>query len=316
MIQYLDYLFITRPILFFPGWITLMAGFLAARGDNRLIFDLLSGRLNPTFWNRSLGLTMVSFAAAMGASFILNQLQDVESDQKNKKLFLIGEKYLSRNAAIGESVLLIAISLLLSLFLNWKILLLNGLFVMITGYLYNYPPFQCKNRPYSGLFLNMLMGWIAFALGWTLTANFTWKFILASLPYLFLNTGLYLLTTLPDIDGDRASGKETVGVKFGSKTTMRLFLLLYFAAFLAAAWIGDQLILVVILLALPVVLRLLQTLALSWSIKTTKMAIFFFALLICFKFPTFFLLMVSLFYLTRFYYRRRFQFDYPNFRGE
>ncbi len=316
MIKYLDYLFITRPILFFPGWITLMAGYLVARGENRLLFDLMGGKLTPTYWNVPLVLTMFSFAAAMGASFILNQLQDVESDQKNKKLFLIGENYLSRRAAIGESLLLVLFSLAVSLFLSWKLFILNGLFIVITGYLYNYPPFQCKNRPYSGLFLNMLMGWIAFALGWTLSADLNGQFLLASLPYLFLNTGLYLLTTLPDVEGDRTAGKVTIGVKFGSKITIRFFLFCYSASLLAAAVLGDQLILAIDLLVLPVVLRLVQTFSLSWSIKTTKMTIFFFALLICFKFPTFFILMVALFFLTKFYYRKRFQFDYPNFRGE
>jgi len=63
-------------------------------------------------------------------------------------------------------------------------------------------------------------------------------------------------------------------------------------------------------------IRLALSLTQENSIKAIKMAILFFSLIICLKFPIYFIVMVIVFYLTKYYYRVRFQYDYPNFKGE
>lgn len=316
MIKSLDYVYVTRPMLFFPGWSTLLAGYLVTTRQTAVWQHIFQGDWQPRWWDPSVVLCLLAFMLAMGGSFILNQLQDVDSDRENKKLFLIGEEHIPVRAAWTESLLLIATSLIAGFLLNKTILMLLVLFVLITGYLYNYPPFQYKNTTIPGFILNILMGWIAFALGWALLRPLNWEFIRLSLPYLFLNSGLYLLTTLPDIQGDRAVGKKTFAVRFGFQVTVLTAELLFLASLIVAFLNRDQLILGIDLLSLPWFFALFVRRNLPAAIKAIKMAIFFFSLVICVKFPPYFLLMVSVFYLTRIYYRKRFHFDYPNFRGE
>lgn len=314
-IKYFDYLYITRPMLFFPGWNTLIAGYLVAREEVRFGRLILSGEFSWNLWVGNLVLIMLIFAAAIGGSFILNQLQDVESDRRNSKLFLICKNYVSARAAFTESILLIAASLVVSFLLNRQAFYLIALGT-ISGYFYNYPPFQCKNRPLPGLALNSLVGWIAFGLGWVLVQNINAVFLLRSLPYLFLNTGLYLLTTIPDAAGDCEAKKITFCVRYGTETTIWFAVGLFFLSFVSGIVLGDALIFIINLLTFFWVIQLLRKQNIAAVLKVVKMAIFFFSVAICFKFPAYFLLMVFLFYLTKFYYRKRFRFDYPNFRGE
>jgi len=311
----LDHFFITRPMLFFPGWNTLLAGYLNSVDDIHPVSQAIEGLTSFHFWNFDLILVMMAFMFAMGSSFILNQIADVETDRKNKKLFLIDEHFLSKKSASVEAAILILLSLSIGFLVNFTILLLIVIFLFITAYLYNFKPFEFKNKPFSGLLLNSMMGWLAFALGWFIHRELTLAFILASLPYLFLNTGLYLLTTLPDMTGDQSSLKQTFSVIFGFRKTVILAGLLYLLSLIVAIFLKDQIILVIDLLLFLYFIKMLIGMALSTSVKFIKMAIFFFSLLISFKFPFYLVIMIFVYFLTRYYYRQRFDFDYPNFRG-
>jgi len=315
-IKKFDHVYITRPMLFFPGWNTLLAGYLVAKGEAPLFFHLKEGLYNIYFWRSDVVLTMLAFMFAMGGSFILNQLQDTDSDHKNKKLFLIDENLVSRRGALFESLVLLVSAILTGLFLGKTVFLLLILFIFITAYLYNYQPFQFKNRPIGGLILNAFMGWIAFALGWALILPVSGTFWIDSLPYLCLNTSLYLLTILPDAAGDRSSGKVTFCVKYGEKTAIYLAGLLYTLSFLLALINNDHLILFIDFLLSYFMLRLIISTQISAAIRAIKMAVFFFSIIICIKFPLYILPMILVFFMTRYYYQRRFDYDYPNFRGE
>lgn len=303
-------------MLFFPGWNTLLAGFLVANNEMFFIDQIRNQTFEGHFWISSLVLTMVVFMAAMGGSFVLNQVKDVQSDQKNKKLFILGEKHINVRAAIFESIFLLSMSLLISLSISFVMFVLIAAFILITGYLYNFKPFNYKDRPIGGLLLNILMGWIAFTIGWVVKADLNMNLIIESLPYFFLNTSLYFLTIVPDSKGDELSGKKTFCVRFGMKTTIRVSFLFYIVSLILCFILNDQFLLIVNLLILYWMFYLLLKVSIDNAIKAVKMAIFFFSIIICLKFPTYFLLMVGFFYLTKFYYQKRFQFNYPNFRGE
>lgn len=315
-INYLDYFYVSRPVLFFPGWNTLVAGFLVANGLNNDILHLLKGSFHFHFFPGQLILMMGAFAAAMGGSFILNQLQDIDSDKKNEKLFLIGENHVSKRQAMGESGILIAISLCAAALINRETLLFIALFILITGYFYNFKPFECKNKPISGLILNMLMGWIAFALGWILFGTFSTALFIQSLPYLLLNTGLYLLTTIPDISGDRTVGKETFSVKFGTKLTIWVSLFCFAAAVISGIFLKDYFVISLFVLTSFWIFKLTVKMHINQVLKSTKIIIFVFSLLIAFNYWPYLVLIVLLLFLTKYYYRNRFNFDYPNLRGE
>lgn len=312
-IKVLDYFFVTRPMLFFPGWNTLIAGYLVASNKNNLFQSLYS---EFSFWVPEVVLAMVIFMTAMGSCFIFNQLADIESDVKNKKLFLIGEKYVNRRIALIESIILSLISLFMSLFFDLTYMLTVLLFLVITGYFYNFHPLQLKNRPYWGIILNSLMGWLAFTLGWLIIDGVSISFIIKSMPYIFHNAALCLLTTIPDECGDKSTGKLTFCVRFGRKKTILISGLLYSISLILSFVIMDQFIVTLNLVLLYWVVYMVLSRTTSSAVKTIKMAIFFFSILICLKFPSYLLLMVTIFYLSKYYYKIRFDFNYPSFRGE
>ena len=156
ILKALDYIFVLRPILFFPGITTLLAGYYLS--DIPLDYTLIN--------------IIFAFCMLMGSTFILNQLEDIDSDKNNSKLFLIEHGFISKNMAILESVILalVAFGIAFSTDLTTGFIFIG--FFVITGIVYNLKPFQWKNYPWLGLLANLLMGVAAFTTGWLITSFF------------------------------------------------------------------------------------------------------------------------------------------------
>jgi len=308
-----DYFFVTRPILYFPGWATLIAGYFAAFSG----FNFLRDGVNHLIGVDSrLLIGLVAFGAAMGGSFILNQLADVETDRNNNKLFFFGEGLISVQTGFIESFLLIFVALFLGLKVHWMLTIAIALFILITGYLYNFAPFNYKNKPIAGLVMNMLMGWLAFIIGWLLIKPIGMAALVQSLPFLFFNTGLYFLTTLPDVRGDREAGKITFPVKYGFGKTVYFSFVAFLISLLISILLQNYFLIFVALLSLPFYALLIVKKDISRAILTVKYGITFFCLMISVLYPLFFLILFVIFFATRVYYKFRFDFQYPTFNGK
>jgi len=310
-ISCLDYIFVLRPMLFYPGWSTLLAGYFIAAPANSKIFNWPLSTVDQAV----VSLLLLSFAAVMGSSFILNQLQDVESDRQNKKLFIISGGWLKRKCLLAETAILTTLALGLAAVLNLSVALLIVLFFLITGLMYNFRPLALKDRPWGSLAANMIMGGLAFAIGWCAESKCSIKLAGDLLPYLFFNTALYLFTTLPDIEGDIQADKKTLAVIYGKTIIIRAAFILYLLGFACAVISGDELALVFNILSLPFFISSVIFLRVADTLRATKFGILFFALGICLHWPLYFLLMITGFYATKFYFHRRFNFNYPNFSG-
>lgn len=311
----LDYLFVARPVLWFPGWATLLAGFLVATAQDRLWpFTAL---LQPAVQAHAslLWLALVMFTAAMAGCFILNQLEDVESDRANGKLFLIGYGFVSRRAGWAEALIALAVALGLGWGFSWSIFLLCLGFVMVTGYLYNFSPFRFKNRPLWGLWANMAMGWFAFALGWAVARPVNSVLLVQSLPFVAFNTALYLLTTLPDMKGDSAQQKITFPLRFGLPATLWTGLALLGLGLAFALLLGSPMMLLSNGIILPAWAFLIYRFRLSTAIVVLKSGILLLMILVAVKVPLFAPLALGVAALSRFYYKNRFQLTYPTLSG-
>ena len=122
-------------------------------------------------------ILLIGFAALMGGCFILNQIRDRESDRLNEKLFFIHKDLISLRFAWIEAITLIVLGLaVLTLFRNSDLLIVAIIFVLVTGYLYNFSPIRAKDRVWSGLIANMIMGEAAFALGFFATCACSWGY--------------------------------------------------------------------------------------------------------------------------------------------
>ena len=253
--------------------------------------------------------------SAMGASFLLNQLCDVESDLKNKKLFLLSENHITKKEAKIETAILIILSFLLAAWVNISVLITVIGFVFITGYIYNYKPFAYKDKPLGSLVANALMGWLAFAIGWLTVNQLGWGVVIESAPYLFFNTALYFFTTLPDIPGDKASNKATLAVLHGKDFVIYLALACFVLSLATAFLLNDNFALLFIGLSIPFFILTAAKKDVITTIKTTKYTLLFFAVAICIKIPFYFVLIISIFAFTKWYFKNRFNYDYPNFKG-
>lgn len=293
----------------------MIAGYLAASSRLNFIDQFLDGEFSSEIWNTTLFLGIVSFSFAMGGSFILNQLRDVSTDRKNNKLFLLGEGHVPIRHGYVESFLLLSISLITGFKIGYSffVVLVVGL---LMAYIYNLPPFDFKNKPIWGLFSNMAIGWLAFVIGWVLLEPINSVLIIGSLPYLFFNTGLYFLTTLPDIEGDAASHKITFAVKYGLAVTVWMSIFSFLVAVSLALFLNDQLILMTLVLFTPFVIGMIIYRSVSSAIMVVKTGIVSFCLVVSVELPFYWVVMMALLLFTRYYYKRRFQFEYPNLKGD
>jgi 4-hydroxybenzoate polyprenyltransferase len=298
-------------MLFYPGWSTMLAGYFI--GYKKDWLPLVSDQLDPNHWH--IIFLIIAFGMLMGSTFVLNQLADIKSDRKNEKLFIISNGYLSKKSALKEVIILSCLSTVLALIFNVTVGIFFVLFFLLTGFLYNFAPLSMKDRPWGSLLANTMMGWLAFAIGWSALNQLSTQVILDSLPYLFFNTALYLFTTLPDIEGDRMADKKTLTVLYGSKKIMIAACILFLAGLLFSLHFHDRQALLFLLFSMPFFVKILFTFSVSDSIRATKFAILFFALSVCLRWPYYFILMLAGYYATKFYFKKRFNLNYPNFAG-
>lgn len=314
MIRAFDYLFITRPILFFPGWSTLLLGYwLAHFRMTKEQWDILF----TMFPQQNEVFLLLAFAMLMGGSFIFNQIRDAESDRINEKLFFIHHDIIPLKVAWIESLfLLLSGFFLLSTLENPALFYTGVLFTIVTAYMYNFRPFVFKDRIVFGLLANMVMGECAFALGYLFVGDLSViDMLYDSLGILLLNTGLYVLTTLPDIEGDKASKKNTIGGWAGERHGPIIGSLLSFAAFAFLPW-GVFWVWILAAVSLPFMLRILIKPNITNSIVALKYTIFILSLVMALYWFWYLFLGLVAFWGTKIYFKKRFALNYPSFSGD
>ncbi|MBN1155450.1 UbiA family prenyltransferase [candidate division KSB1 bacterium] len=249
----------------------------------------------------------------LGSSFILNQLADIETDRVNDKLFIIARGHISRKTAIVEAIILLSIAVVFAFFVNY---LLGWMFIVtyiITGIFYNFKPFAWKNKPILGVIANFLGGVSVASTGWVAAGSTTCRFLLYSLPYAFGLVAVYFLTTLADIKGDDAARKLTFGVRYGFRTSIRWALIFEMLAMGFALWTGDYIILIPTCMAFPLFVMIVLTENLNLALLTVKLSVLFTTLAVCMVYPYYLLVIIVLYYFSKWYYKRRFNIQYPRF---
>lgn len=300
----LDYLFVLRPILLVPAWTMLLAGHYRAAGTTSMTW-----RLPPELW-----LMIALYSGLMGATYIVNQISDVETDRLNRKLFLVAEGYVSKPAIIAEAVLLFGLAIALG-FLKYPspvgwLALASG----VLGLLYSVPPFKLKAKPFLDMLANGIgYGGLAFATGWAAAGNPTAGMWTGSLPYVLAVSAVYLNTTLPDYASDKATGNVTTGVLLGGKATTWLALVLMTAA-AALAWrLHDNLCLVAAACSLPLFLLAVATQRMRWVMLSYQCGALLLVALVGLIFPVFFVMLLVTYAALKYYHKWRFGMDYPRF---
>lgn len=292
----LDYFFFTRPVLFFPAWTFILCYKI-------FVDDVVTSFIWQDF---SLGLKLFSFACIMGSSFILNQLADIESDRLNNKLFFLPRGLISIKEAVFLAATLFSLAFVVALKLGAYHFVLITLFFLITGVAYNFKPFQWKNQAILGAFANLAMGVLAILYG----ANSYDQIGLGILTELALiGFVLFVLTTLPDKDGDLKTDKITFGNRFNEATLLKGLIVLLFLALFFYSTLYATIFLA--LLSVTIILRLRNFISIELVIKLNLFAQ---ALFVSYFYLDYAIAMLVIFLFGRWYYKRRFAVEYPNFK--
>lgn len=302
-VKLFDYLFLMRPTLMYPVWIFFLAGIWSGRQW------AAAGRAHADTILIGAGLTFV-----IASIYILNQIQDAATDRINRKLFLICDGHMPLRNAYIEALILGSAGIALGFLADMRTGVLLVCLMLIGGYIYNYPPARMKDRPFGGILVNGLGGLISFTLGWISQGGAGWA-PLRSLAYFGGVAAVMLNTTLPDIKGDRETGKMTFAVKYGVRMTVFCALIVEMITVIAAYSFEEWILFFPGLAMMPFFVYALFRKQVSDVIRATKYSVFSMAIAICVVFPWFLIPMFVIFFGSKWYYKKRFGFDYPNFKS-
>lgn len=304
---WLDNVFLLRPTLFYPVWTFFLAGHYGGRGAVLAEADT-SGI--PQLIPLSVSLTL-----CVGAVFILNQLNDIDTDKINGKLFLVSEGIISRRSALVQAAVLAVVGMAGGCICGCNAGLLLFILLFLSGWCYNYPPLSWKDHPVMGIVTNAGAGILIYSLGWLAGGSDT-LFPARAAAYGLAGGAVYLNTTLPDRPGDAASGKITFGVKYGSAKTAAWALILELCMLAVAAFTGDRLLLICGGLMLPFFIYSAVTGREKEVVRATKYSVLVLAAAVTILYPLYLIPVISVFFISKWYYKKRFNLCYPSFKNE
>ncbi len=317
--KFFDYIFLTRFSLMPPVWTVFLLGYFQATFFGQPTFE-------PQFW-----ASISFFSLLVGAYYIFNQLNDVESDKINNKLFILSQGLISVKSGTIFSIILLVIPFIYASKCgvstgNWGILIGYGL-SLIPGFGYNSKPFLWKDRPFLGIFGDAMgHGMIAYIVGWV-SAGYELNYIavLGSLAMTFGNAGIYLLTTIVDIEGDKNANKRTYSVVYGKRNAIflaNLFIVLALVASPILVLFTDYSKMLILPQLISTFLSAILFMSLFFDSSTKrifmafKYSVLFVTSAIFFFYPLYAVAIFIVFFGTKIYYKKRFNKNYPTLKAE
>ena len=312
ILRLLDYIFFMRPIILIPLWSFILIGNYHSHNTIRL------NNFSQFGFSSQLIIKSTLSTLIVGTVYIINQIYDRESDALNKKLFFIPKGIITLKQAKYQSYFLVIVFIAGSIFfhLDWYYILFN-ITLLLLGICYSMPPFQFKSRPGFDLLLNMIgYGGLSFFIGWTADKSISHTMLLMSLPYFLFMAAMYINTTLIDYEGDKDSGLVTTGVFLGKNLASLISLIVVIVTLVIGYLQKNWIIFSIVGLSSPLF-------AIAWLKKERKNFLlsvqipgWLFVIFLGILYPYFFLLIVCLYLLTKFYYKQRFNMNYPRIGEE
>jgi len=313
IVPYFDYFFLLRPTLYFAIWVMVVLGMSSAK------IYLITYPLWINDFDLSTFLVFSGITLICSGTFIINQITDKVSDQKNQKLFLIG-KYIDSRLAQKLCHIISISGLILLLIGNWILTPLGIFIYLLWGIVYNKPPYEWKKHPLLGILTNMVIGIILFLMGWLHVAGsegLELKLMITyMIPYVLCFTAVSLMTNIPDINGDLTENARTFSVVFGRRTTTFFATLSVGIAFYLSYNNSDPVASTASISAIPFFFFALFRNLDRDILRAIRYPIF---LLNFFVFAIYPWLLVSVFiiyYFSKYYYWHRFDLHYPTFLVE
>jgi 4-hydroxybenzoate polyprenyltransferase len=305
-----DLFFTLRPVILIPVWGFSIFGYYRATNINPLKVLEHWFTISPTVY-----VAFLFFSLSVGVVYVMNQLADIEVDKKNGGLPLIASGIVSKKDAWILCGFCTLLTIILPLFTQHKMLSLFSATTILIGYVYSFRPFFFSGRLIVDFLSNATgYGVIAFGVGWYLGGRelFSGDFLRASLPYFLLMSAGSINSTIPDIDGDRAEGKNTTAVVLGASRSHLLSTGILISAGVAAMIQKDLLASCCALLSLPVYFLYIikqKNIFMEATYKVGGALCMMCAFLVM---PVFIPISLCIFFCTRIYFRLRHNVEYPS----
>lgn len=312
----LDWFFLLRPVVFIPVWTTIAAGLSVGHWLSR------SDLFWHVAWNWGILLLFIGVTLITGAAFIRVQLQAGGETEIKGYPSVLDEGNLSSAVARRLSWISLGLGLVLVLPGGWLAVLAGAALFMVWGLLYGTTSFLWKGRPAVEAIIHALAGAALFCLGWAASGASLEGSLNLAAPYVLAFAGVGALTAItpgPRYPADRprpwadlrgAPGTVTITVTLAAAAAM---------AIMATVWgyrNGDPVISTTAVLTLP-----FYAVALIYRreldvVRTSRYSVLIFVIFVGARYPLLFLPVIFDFYLSRYYYRRRFGFLHPAFHVE
>lgn len=303
-----DLLFLLRPSQFLPIWATLTAGFLVPQIiKNPDTFFSIS--LSSDYW---MILLLVSLGS--GGIFVFNQIADIDTDTINEKLFILPMGLVFKLEAYFLAFALGILVMSMVPFISMQHFFLFSICGVI-GMLYNFRPGKWKNHPWLSVFVHFMGGSLCFLSGALIISELSISVVLMSLPYAMAWSAVFVIVTIPDLEGDRQSDKRTFSVSYGIYSTLKLANVLVIIALVLSVWNRDIIFIFASGIALIYYVKLFTTY--EHGVFTPVKLSFMLLLLGSMVFaPEFILPVLAVILISRWYYHVRFNVSYPSFSSK
>jgi 4-hydroxybenzoate polyprenyltransferase len=302
-----DSLFLLRPFILIPVWNFLLIGSYLARGHGGFTSNIIVG--------------LVLYTCIMGGVYILNQITDRETDRANKKLFLISEGYVSLKHAYIEMAALWLIGIVLSLRFS-RLFLIAVIVSILLGIFYSLPPVKLKGKPILDMLANGFgYGFINCMIGWLLVGSYDASMFYRFLPYVLSIFGVFVNTTIVDIEGDKKAGEITTAVLLGVPASYVVSTLCMVCAVIWSYMNHDLVCLIPALVSFPIFLYVLiyavvrRQVNRKLTLASFRLPGLLFTLMAVYLYPWYALFLAGLILAMRIYYKKRFNMIYPTLSG-
>jgi 4-hydroxybenzoate polyprenyltransferase len=305
----IDYVFLMRPAALVPLWIFYFAGYGLARSA-----AVAPG--SPAFG--PFGLTtggivgLLAMTAALAGGYLLNQVVDREGDRLNRKLFLLSDGVVPLRHVWIQFGVLWTLAAALSLLMPWSFRWLAAASAVLCV-TYSLRPVHAKARfPLDLVWNGVGFGGLSAAAGWAAAAPLTPAVVGPCGCYALAVAGIIASTTVPDVEGDRASGLNTTAVALGERGASALALALVAAAALVGGVVRELPGFLASAASLPLLLRAHLTRARPDRTGANQIAVAVFAVAVAARSLYPLVLLAAVTVLSRAYYDRRFGLTYPD----
>jgi geranylgeranylglycerol-phosphate geranylgeranyltransferase len=241
------YINIVRPINFLITFVTvIVAAALSYKGE---------------YSSLKVFLAAITASLTMSAGNIINDIYDLNGDKINHPFRPLPSGVISLKAALVYYFILLAMSLLLSLFISNLNFAVN-LFAVFLLYLYSY---KLKHIALSGNLTVSLLTGLAFIYG-GITVNNIYNSIIPALFAFLINLIREIVKDMEDAEGDMREGIISFPSKYGAKTakntiiTLSMLLILFTLFPYINGNYGNYYMAVILFLVIPVLIYFLISL--------------------------------------------------------